>query len=71
MSRRPMTDATLPAEHAATPAAKPGGLVQVSPDSELPDPADRRAGGRGLMIGLGAAAVFWGAVAAVVVALRQ
>lgn len=66
-----MTDAALPAEQATKPAAKPGGLVQVSPDSELPDTADKRAGGRGLIIGLGAAALFWGAVAAVVVALNQ
>jgi hypothetical protein len=68
---RPMTDAALTAQDAPKPAAKPGGLVQVAPDSELPDTADKRAGGRGLIIGLGAAALFWGAVAAVVVALTQ
>ena len=71
-----MTDATLSANDAKTTArkarrAKPGGMVQVSPDSELPETADKRAGGRGLMIGLGAAAVFWAAVAAVVVAVNQ
>ena len=66
-----MTDAALTAQDAPKSAAKPGGLVQVAPDSELPDTADKRAGGRGLIIGLGAAALFWGAVAAVVVALNQ
>lgn len=68
-----MTDATLSRDDSKTRAAKAkaAALVQVSPESDLPETRDKRSGGRGLLIGLGLAGLFWAGVAAAVVALTN
>ena len=59
------------ADQAPEKPAKASGLVQVAPDSEVPETRARLSAAKGIMIAGAAAAIFWGAVAAVVAVARN
>jgi hypothetical protein len=66
-----MTNVSLPADGVPERAERRSRLVQLSPDSELPETRPKLSPAKGVLIGAGVCAVFWAAVAAAVVAARS
>jgi hypothetical protein len=64
-------EVSIPADQVRKTPKGGAGLVALAPDSDVPETRPKLSAAKGLMIAGGAAAVFWAAVAAAVIAVRN